>query len=106
MNDFQNLRGRASVARVAHNHEVAGSIPAPVTNLPAPCPENREGDAATFPPVAASISKASVVARFNGLFGWSFPMDSNRESLATMKEYSKLRGQHDLAAQIETVLQT
>jgi hypothetical protein len=26
------LRGGAGVARVAHNHEVAGSSPAPVTN--------------------------------------------------------------------------
>lgn len=29
----ENLeQGRAAVARVAHNHEVAGSIPAPATN--------------------------------------------------------------------------
>lgn len=30
-----NLQGRAVVAHLAHNQEVAGSIPAPVTNLAA-----------------------------------------------------------------------
>lgn len=33
-NDYNNLsRGRAVAARVAHNHKVAGSSPAPATIL-------------------------------------------------------------------------
>ena len=28
-----HMRGRAEAARVAHNHKVAGSSPAPATNL-------------------------------------------------------------------------
>lgn len=56
-------RGGAVVARVAHNHEVAGSIPAPATTLAAGQPALRiydsalRTDAATLLLPAARISK-------------------------------------------------
>jgi len=50
-------------------------------------------------------ARAEVVAKFNALFGWSFPANSDRHTLATMKGYAALRGRQDLAAEIETILQ-
>ena len=50
-----NLRGGAAVARQAHNLEVAGSIPAPVTRLPAPLPP-----AGCAPRAAGSNGPAAV----------------------------------------------
>ena len=53
----------------------------------------------------AAAARSVVVAKFNRLFLFSFPPESNRESLAVMKSYAGLRGRHDLAAEIEAVLQ-
>lgn len=59
------LRGGASVARVAHNHEVAGSIPAPVTISAAGQPGHGTSSPYTapgaMPPIILSAAAAAAM---------------------------------------------
>ena len=66
-----NLQGGASVARLAHNQEVAGSIPTPVTTLPqetaAVCTPREAGPAANPPAAGASAALQGIdLAKLDG----------------------------------------
>lgn len=48
--------------------------------------------------------RAAVISEFNRTFGWSLPLNSDRETLETMSDYAALRGRIDIAKRIDAVL--